>query len=87
MTITYSGDDITFADGSVQASAIFPVPVRQTVLAGPVDTNGFSAFGGSTGSRSQHQQHGADGCCVGLVMVGGEATEFGRHKFFLGLQG
>jgi len=29
-----------------------PVPVRQTVLSGPVDTNGFSAFGGSTGGTT-----------------------------------
>ena len=28
------------------------VPVRQTVLSGPVDTNGFSAFGGSTGTTT-----------------------------------
>lgn len=28
------------------------VPVRQTVLSGPVDTSGFSAFGGSTGSTT-----------------------------------
>jgi len=28
------------------------VPVRQTVMSGPVDTNGFSAFGGSTGSAT-----------------------------------
>lgn len=29
-----------------------PPPVRQTVLSGPVDTNGQSAFGGSTGSTT-----------------------------------
>lgn len=28
------------------------VPVRQTVLSGPVDTNGLAAFGGSTGSTT-----------------------------------
>lgn len=28
------------------------VPVRQTVLSGPVDSNGFAAFGGSTGSTT-----------------------------------
>lgn len=32
-------------------SAIY-VPVRQTVLSGPVDANGFSLFGGSTGSTT-----------------------------------
>jgi hypothetical protein len=45
-------------------------------------------FGGSTGSRSQHQQHCANGRCASLVVVvGGEAAEFRDHKFFLGLQG
>jgi hypothetical protein len=47
-----SNDGIQFANGSVQGRAVFPVPVRQTVLSGPVDTNGFSAFGGSTGSTT-----------------------------------
>jgi hypothetical protein len=34
------------------ASAVTPVPVRQTVLSGAVDSNGFSSFGGSTGSTT-----------------------------------
>lgn len=42
--------------GSVSASqisaSIIPVPVRQTVLSGAVDSNGFSSFGGSTGSTT-----------------------------------
>jgi hypothetical protein len=44
--------------GSVAASQIagfsapIPIPVRQTVLSGPVDSSGFSAFGGSTGSAT-----------------------------------
>jgi len=52
MTTSLSDTGVTFADNSVQARAVFPVPVRQTVLSGPVDTNGFSAFGGSTGSTT-----------------------------------
>lgn len=44
---------VTFSDGSAisSANALTP-PVRQTVLSGPVDTNGFAAFGGSTGSTT-----------------------------------
>lgn len=45
-------DGIQFANASQQSRATFPVPVRQTVISGPVDTNGFSAFGGSTGSTT-----------------------------------
>jgi hypothetical protein len=52
MTTSISDSGVTFADNSVQARAVFPVPVRQTVLSGPVDINGFSAFGGSTGSTT-----------------------------------
>jgi len=47
-----TNDGVQFANGSIQARAVAPVPVRQTVLSGPVDTNGFSAFGGSTGSTT-----------------------------------
>lgn len=52
MTTSLNDSGVTFADGSVQARAVSPFPVRQTVLAGPVDTNGFAAFGGSTGSTT-----------------------------------
>lgn len=34
------------------AAGLVYVPTRQTVLSGPVDTNGYSAFGGSTGSTT-----------------------------------
>lgn len=50
MTTALSDAGVQFADGNTQAYA--QVPVRQTVLSGPVDTNGFSAFGGSTGSTT-----------------------------------
>lgn len=33
-------------------TAFVPVPIRQTVLSGPVDANGLSSFGGSTGSTT-----------------------------------
>ena len=39
-----------FADGNIQTYPI--VSVRQTVQSGTVDSNGFSAFGGSTGSTT-----------------------------------
>lgn len=35
-----------------QWTSITPVSVRQTVELGPVDTNGFASFGGSTGSTT-----------------------------------
>jgi hypothetical protein len=41
---------LSILNGDVHAS--FPPPVRQTVLSGPVDTNGYAAFGGSTGSTT-----------------------------------
>lgn len=51
---------IVFCDGSAfftigrptTASATVFVPVRQTVLSGPVDANGLPNFGGSTGSTT-----------------------------------
>ena len=50
MSTIISDAGFTFANGDTQA---YPaVPVRQTVLSGAVDTNGFSAFGGSTGSAT-----------------------------------
>jgi len=52
MTTSIDANGITFADGRLQARAAFPVPVRQTVLSGPVDTNGLPSFGGSTGSTT-----------------------------------
>lgn len=52
MTISLSDAGVTFPDNSVQERAVRPVPVRQTVLSGPVDSNGFSSFGGSTGSTT-----------------------------------
>lgn len=44
----------TFVNTAISAIPIvkMPPPVRQTVLSGSVDTNGFSAFGGSTGSTT-----------------------------------
>jgi hypothetical protein len=50
MTTSLSDAGLTFADGNTQPSPV--VSVRQTVLSGPVDTNGFAAFGGSTGSTT-----------------------------------
>ena len=51
-TGTITAETLTFEGGSVQLRAVSPVYVRQTVLSGPVDTNGFSAFGGSTGAAT-----------------------------------
>lgn len=50
MTTALSDSGVLFADGNTQ---VYPnVAVRQTVLSGPVDTNGFSAFGGATGGTT-----------------------------------
>ena len=48
------GSGLSLSAGSLTATASsqFLVPVRQTVLQGPVDTNGLSSFGGSTGGTS-----------------------------------
>ena len=50
MTTGLSDLGVMFADGNTQATP--QVPVRQTVLSGPVDTNGFAAFGGATGGTT-----------------------------------
>jgi hypothetical protein len=39
------------ANSDITSLSIAP-PVRQTVLSGPVDTNGFASFGGATGSTT-----------------------------------
>ena len=55
--ILYGNMERTFwTDGTswygMIGTAFVPVPVRQTVLSGPVDVNGLSSFGGSTGSTT-----------------------------------
>jgi len=49
------------------------VPVRQTVLSGPVDSNGFAAFGGSTGSTTVT----ASGTLKATAAAGGDANYTG----------
>ena len=49
------------------------VPVRQTVLSGPVDTNGISAFGGSTGSTTVT----ATGTLKATAAAGGDVDYIG----------
>lgn len=50
MTTSLSDAGLQFADGNIQTYPV--VAVRQTVLSGPVDTNGLPAFGGATGSAT-----------------------------------
>lgn len=50
MSTVISDAGVQFSDGNTQAYPV--VPVRQTVLSGAVDSNGFSSFGGSTGSTT-----------------------------------
>lgn len=49
--IKVNGTDAVLFDTDGIISGGTP-PVRQTVLSGPVDVNGFSAFGGATGSTT-----------------------------------
>lgn len=57
-TTQTAGDNSTkvattaYADAAVAANQARDVPVRQTVLSGPVDSSGFAAFGGATGSTT-----------------------------------
>lgn len=51
ITTTQFRLEIKKYDGTAVTSGYMP-PVRQTVLSGPVDANGYSAFGGSTGSAT-----------------------------------
>jgi len=48
-------------------------PIRQTVLSGPVDSSGFSAFGGSTGSATVT----ASGTLKATAAAGGSANYIG----------
>jgi hypothetical protein len=50
MTTALSDAGLQFSDGNTQPYPI--ASVRQTVQSGTVDTNGFAAFGGSTGSTT-----------------------------------
>ena len=50
MSTSFGDAGFTFANGDTQAYAT--VPVRQTVLSGGVDSNGFASFGGSTGTAT-----------------------------------
>lgn len=49
------------------------VPVRQTVLSGPVDSSGYPSFGGSTGSATLT----LSGTLKATCMAGGEANRIG----------
>lgn len=64
-------------DGSLLTNLPIPtvstVPVRQTVLSGPVDTNGASAFGGSTGSTTVT----ASGTIKATAAAGGDSNYTG----------
>lgn len=63
----------TTAYADAAALAKYAPPVRQTVLSGPVDSNGFSAFGGSTGSTTVT----ASGTLKVTAAAGGDANYTG----------
>jgi len=52
--VTYDGADMIVREmpPAEPAIAAYAAPVRQTVLSGPVDSNGLPNFGGSTGSTT-----------------------------------
>lgn len=50
--ILYDGTNWVILDSLPASTGSFSPPVRHTVLNGPVDSNGFAAFGGSTGSTT-----------------------------------
>lgn len=52
--VTYDGADMIVREMPTAEPAIaaYAAPVRQTVLSGPVDSNGLPNFGGSTGSTT-----------------------------------
>jgi len=59
LTVTNTANDASLLVGGIEALKFnsqglitTPITVRQTVELGPVDTNGFASFGGSTGSTT-----------------------------------
>lgn len=67
---TYTQVQIDAKDADVVRSI---VPVRQTVLSGPVDTSGYPAFGGSTGGTTVT----ATGTLKATAAAGGDANYSG----------
>lgn len=63
----------TYFDTLYAAISNTYVPARQTVLTGPVDSSGFSAFGGSTGSTTVT----ATGTLKATAAAGGDANYTG----------
>jgi hypothetical protein len=50
--IFFDGTDVVILDPLPPTQSSTNPPIRQTVLSGPVDSSGLSAFGGSTGSST-----------------------------------
>ncbi len=61
------------ASGVTEPVASTSPPVRQTVLSGPVDSSGYAAFGGSTGSTTVT----ASGTLKSTCFAGGDANRTG----------
>lgn len=57
--------------------ASVPLPVRQTVLSGPVDTNGLPSFGGSTGSTTVTASGTLIATAANGFVVGGQVDRVG----------
>lgn len=72
--LEYDGTDFILLDPLTAAAvSSSSVPVRQTVLSGPVDSSGFSSFGGSTGSTTVT----ASGALKATACAGGDANYTG----------
>jgi len=52
LSIAQGGTGATSASGAVSNLGVTSLTTRQAILSGPVDSSGFSAFGGSTGSTT-----------------------------------
>ena len=72
--LEYDGTDFILLNPlPAAATSSSSVPVRQTVLSGPVDSSGFAAFGGSTGSTTVT----ASGTLKATAAAGGDANYTG----------
>ena len=71
--IFFDGTDVVILDPLPSVASSNSPPVRQTVLSGPVDGNGYAAFGGSTGSTTVT----ASGTLKATAAAGGDANYTG----------
>lgn len=71
--VEYDGTDLVILNPLPPATSSGSPPVRQTVLSGPVDSSGYTAFGGSTGATTVT----ASGTLKATAAAGGDANYTG----------